>query len=128
MDDAVVEPAAFLTAGGSDGSAADSDDDPTLLISCSSDKTIRVWNAGSYECLRVLTLHTGSVTCLAFLHNSFDMVCSGGNDRYLQVWSLVDADRPAERIDRLEEASTWWGKGRGGGGVGGVSGVGMAMG
>ncbi len=37
------------------------------IVSCSTDKTIGIWNVNSGECLKILRGHEDIVTCLAVL-------------------------------------------------------------
>ena len=43
--------------------------DGTMIVSGSSDKTIRVWNVDTGECIFTLKGHTGGVTSVAFNHD-----------------------------------------------------------
>jgi len=56
-----------------------------VLVTGSSDKTVRMWNVDPNtpppeRCIAVLQGHTGSITCLASIDSQ--RFCSGGNDRY----------------------------------------------
>jgi WD40 repeat protein len=78
---------------------ADSD---RLLISCSSDRTLRVWDTDSGVSLRVLQGHAKAVTSLCTRNGS---VYSGGKDGFLYRWDasldgmkLFDVARPAMSV------------------------------
>mmetsp|Transcript_33003 Transcript_33003/g.82965 ORF Transcript_33003/g.82965 Transcript_33003/m.82965 type:complete len:2143 (+) Transcript_33003:102-6530(+) len=53
--------------------------------SCSTDKTIRVWNAQSGEPIKVLTGHTGRV--FALVNESDYFVWSGSWDKSIMIWN-----------------------------------------
>jgi len=54
------------------------------IASGSDDKTIRIWDAGTGECLRMLEGHTGGVTCLAVLSDGY--IASGSRDKTIRIW------------------------------------------
>jgi WD40 repeat protein len=56
------------------------------MISCSSDKTIRVWNQNKSESKSLLG-HTGSVFCIFLLDNGVDLV-SGSFDKTIKIWNV----------------------------------------
>jgi len=60
--------------------------DANKMISCSSDKTIRVWNQSKSEC-KTLLGHTGSVFCILLIDNGLDLV-SGSFDKTMKIWSI----------------------------------------
>ena len=54
-----------------------------VLVSASSDRTLKVWDADTWECERTLRGHTDSVYCLA----EFDgKVLSGAMDKTIKLW------------------------------------------
>jgi WD40 repeat protein len=55
-------------------------------VTCSDDKTIKVWDCVSGECVHTLTEHTHYVTVLA-LHPCKDVLVSGSIDQTVIVWS-----------------------------------------
>ena len=57
-----------------------------IVVSGSTDRTLRVWDADSGECTHVLYGHTSTVRCLA-LHG--DKVVSGSRDGTLRVWDII---------------------------------------
>ncbi len=56
------------------------------LISCSDDKTIKIWNVDTGKCLHTLLGHTNWVFCLALI--GVKMLASGSEDGSIRVWSL----------------------------------------
>jgi WD40 repeat protein/GTPase SAR1 family protein len=62
--------------------------DGRMLASPSADKTIRIWDAETGECLRTLKGHKGSVYCVAFDQASRTLA-SGGQDRTVKLWTTA---------------------------------------
>jgi WD40 repeat protein len=60
-------------------------------VTCSSDKTIKVWNCETGVCLRTLTGHTDVVTSLA-LYLDGQHFASGSLDRTVIIWSSETFD------------------------------------
>ena len=56
------------------------------VVSGSWDKTVRVWDADSGECLLKLEGHTGSVSSLAVLPDG--RLATGSGDRTIRVWDV----------------------------------------
>ena len=54
------------------------------LASCSSDKTVRIWDVETGECMQVLTGHQLDVTGVVALPNGRVASCSG--DMTVRVW------------------------------------------
>ncbi|KAK4050456.1 hypothetical protein OIV83_003526 [Microbotryomycetes sp. JL201] len=59
--------------------------DDKHVISGSRDKTIRIWDLRTAECIKVLTGHEGSVLCLQF---DSQMLVSGSSDSRILMWDL----------------------------------------
>ena len=58
------------------------------IISCSDDKTIRVFDVANKRCLRVLEqLHKGFISSLA-MHSKFPVLVSGSSDSSINVIGL----------------------------------------
>ena len=57
-----------------------------FLISGSSDKSIKVWNIETGECLKTLTGHSGSVFSLAI--SDEDLLISGSSDKTIKIWDI----------------------------------------
>jgi F-box/WD-40 domain protein MET30 len=55
------------------------------LVTGSHDKTIRVWDIDSRECIKVLEGHTNSVRCLQFDDSK---IISGSWDRTVKIWDF----------------------------------------
>ncbi|SCW01720.1 LAFE_0E05776g1_1 [Lachancea fermentati] len=59
------------------------------IFSCSDDRSIRIWDLGSGDCIRVLSdLHSGFINCLDLDSNGLnrELLVSGGADGQLQVF------------------------------------------
>ncbi|XP_055313045.1 WD repeat, SAM and U-box domain-containing protein 1-like isoform X2 [Sitodiplosis mosellana] len=60
----------------------------TLLLSCSMDKTIKVWDLQG-NCIKTMTEHTRYVNCMA-VNSDSTVFCSGSNDRTILIWDLTN--------------------------------------
>lgn len=58
------------------------------LFSASEDKTICVWNTGSWQCLKTLRGHKAEVVSLA-VHPTGKLLLSVSKDKTLRTWNLV---------------------------------------
>lgn len=56
-----------------------------LLISGSSDETVKIWGLATYECRATLRGHTGIVHAVAANHRH---VISGSSDKLIKVWEM----------------------------------------
>ena len=56
------------------------------LVSCSQDKTIKVWDLNRNSLVKTLTGHSGQVYCLLLLKTG--LVASGSQDRTIRVWNV----------------------------------------
>ena len=56
------------------------------LVSAGKDKTIKVWDLGTSECLRTLNGHCSDVRCLHVLDDG--NLASGSEDKCIRIWSL----------------------------------------
>jgi small GTP-binding protein len=70
--------------------------DGRMLASPSADRTIRLWDAPTGECLRTLRGHEGDVNIVAFHPNGRKMV-TGGIDRMICIWDPA-SDNPHKTI------------------------------
>ncbi|KAH6565164.1 hypothetical protein BASA60_010041 [Batrachochytrium salamandrivorans] len=57
-----------------------------LLVSASSDKTIRLWNRNTLECTATLTGHTAGVNAICLLPG--DQLASVSSDKSIKIWDL----------------------------------------
>ena len=55
------------------------------IFSGSADKTIRVWDTGTFACLHTLTDHIGAVSCLSLCAENMHLF-SGSADKTIRVW------------------------------------------
>lgn len=63
--------------------------DNTLLVSGSSDRTIKLWNLSASKVLATLTGHTQEVWTVAFSPDG-RLLASGGNEGTVRIWRLAD--------------------------------------
>ncbi len=68
-----------------------------LLASCGRDRTVRVWDVATTECVAVLTGHTDEVFSAVF-HPDGTRLASGGRDRAVWLWDLATG----HEVARLE--------------------------
>jgi len=57
------------------------------LLTCSSDRTVRLWEVSSGRCLHVFRKHTDQVTAAAWMPDGKRIV-SGGLDKHIFMWDL----------------------------------------
>ena len=55
-------------------------------MSCSYDKTIKIWNYETYELLSTLTGHTDLVRSVAHIVNT-KLILSGSEDKTIKMWN-----------------------------------------
>ena len=60
-----------------------------ILLSGSSDKTVRAWSLETFSSLKVLTGHSDEVHCVRMLSRFF---VSGSEDKSLRIWDNVSFD------------------------------------
>ncbi|KZT40353.1 WD40 repeat-like protein [Sistotremastrum suecicum HHB10207 ss-3] len=67
-------------------------DDGTRLLSCSEDKTIRVWDTTTWDLIgKPLEGHTSRVATAVFLPGD-DRILSASDDRTLRIWSVETSE------------------------------------
>src|SRR5262249_49231704 len=59
--------------------------DGARLVSASGDRTVRLWDAATGECLRVFRGHTDEVFAAVF-HPDGGRIASAGRDRVIRIW------------------------------------------
>ncbi|KAK7284291.1 hypothetical protein RJT34_19035 [Clitoria ternatea] len=70
------------------------------LVSCSSDTTLKTWNALSIgTCTRTLRQHSDYVTCLAAAGKNSNIVASGGLGGEVFIWDIEAALAPASKCN-----------------------------
>jgi len=74
-----------------------------LLLSASTDRTVRLWDACTGECERTIWAHSREVTAVSCPSDGKRFV-TGGWDRTAKIWELVDATRDANCIATIQSA------------------------
>ncbi|ESW19117.1 hypothetical protein PHAVU_006G097800 [Phaseolus vulgaris] len=70
----------------------------STLVSCSSDTTLKTWNALSLgTCTRTLRQHSDYVTCLASAGKNSNIVASGGLGGEVFIWDIEAAATPVSK-------------------------------
>lgn len=54
------------------------------MVSCSDDRTIKIWDQDNGDFIRVLNNHNGSVNCVSVSNSGH--IISGSNDRLKKIW------------------------------------------
>jgi WD40 repeat protein len=66
--------------------------DDTKLLTCSNDKTLRIWNVATGRCEARLVHHTDAVTACAWMKDG--RIISGSLDKHIHVWVRLVRLRP----------------------------------
>ena len=61
--------------------------DGSHVLTCSDDKTLRLWDVETERCLRVLEGHTEAVSCVAWSADQRRAI-SGSDDKMLRLWDV----------------------------------------
>ena len=69
--------------------------DSQMLASGSSDRTVRLWDVASGQCLKILSGHQGSILSLAFSPDGLTLV-SSSEDNSLKVWQIESGQEIAK--------------------------------
>ncbi|CAE7943571.1 lin-23, partial [Symbiodinium sp. KB8] len=67
----------------------------STVVSGSSDRTARLWDAAAGHCLAIFEGHSDSVTCLAAFE---DQLATGSDDTTIKVWPLKKRVRTGFRV------------------------------
>jgi WD40 repeat protein len=59
--------------------------DGQLVAAASDDRTTRLWDPATGECVQTLTGHTRAVCCVAFSPDG--LLATGGADRTVRLWN-----------------------------------------
>ena len=60
--------------------------DTKLIMSCSVDKTIKIWNYETYELLSTLNGHTNTIMSVVHIPDS-KYIVSGCSDKTMKIWN-----------------------------------------
>ena len=67
--------------------------DDRFAVSCSDDKTVRIWDVTAQKCVTTFDDHLGMINCVRF-HPDGSCVASGGADNTIKLWDLRSKVRP----------------------------------
>lgn len=84
-----AEPAAVITAHRKSVQSLAFTPDGHQLVSCSDDRTIKVWSLADGRCIHRLNGHSESVVALALTPRG-NLIASASRDKTIRLWSLPD--------------------------------------
>ena len=61
--------------------------DSRLVVSGGGDKTVKIWDVETGECLKTFNGHTGYVICCSFSHDS-RLIVSCDSDKTVKIWDV----------------------------------------
>jgi WD40 repeat protein len=61
-----------------------------IIVSCSEDKTIKVWNLNSGECLKTIAAHSEAVFYMDKISKS--KIISSSAEKFIKVWDIETGD------------------------------------
>jgi U3 small nucleolar RNA-associated protein 13 len=70
-----------------------------VLVSASGDKTIKIWSAEDYSCLRTFEGHTASIKQVVFINAGMQLL-SAGDDATVRLWTI----KTSECVGSFEDA------------------------
>ena len=75
-------------------------------MSCSEDKTFRLWDGQTFKCRHVTCAHRSYVTCCDFSEGRDLVIITGGGDKQVRIWSLDESNKSYEMsIDEIDDDS-----------------------
>lgn len=81
--------------------------DAQYALSCSWDKTLRLWNLGQGDCARTFVGHTKDVMTVAFSADNRQIV-SGSRDRTIKLWNTLGECKHTITPEESGNAHTDW--------------------
>lgn len=67
--------------------------DGSLLCSCSSDKTVKVWDLHTHQLKATFGMHLDTVWCCSFAkRNKYTAIASGSGDRTVKIWNFESGE------------------------------------
>lgn len=76
--------------------------DGSIVASASWDKTIRIWNTRTQECVKVMTGHSDDVGTLVFSLLDPEIIASGSRDKSVRISNFVTGDLIADLADHTD--------------------------
>ena len=63
---------------------------PALLATGSNDRTVKIWNIDTKECIKTLKGHASNVTSVAFHPTNPTLLAPGSEDNTAKIWNVGD--------------------------------------